>query len=230
LRSLSPFEPSARSEWRQGSFASRLSLGSRPWQSESPSTQGLDDSLGAGLPDDDAARAGVGRTGLGAYGPSVTRGVARLVGRQPASPLAGPASSETRLSPRAGRTRRRVELGECIGARRKGRSRDWRIPRSASAEGLLCRRRVRVVEVALSLPPVVGLAVPRKIPAVRLVRTLGGVQSVFTRSNKRSGGWEQRLTRARADPRPPPGWSSLRSDRDSRTRKKRHVYDHRPQV
>ena len=51
------------------------------------STQGVEDTLGAGVPDDDAARAGVGRTGPGAHGPSATRGVARLVDSQPANPL-----------------------------------------------------------------------------------------------------------------------------------------------
>ena len=58
-----------------------------PMAMRSPSTQGVERSLGAGLPDDDAARAEVGRTWPGAHGPSVTRGVARLVGTQPANPL-----------------------------------------------------------------------------------------------------------------------------------------------
>jgi hypothetical protein len=53
------------------------------WQSEKPLDAGLEASRGAGLPDDDATRAGVGRTGSGGHGLSVTRGVARLVGSRP---------------------------------------------------------------------------------------------------------------------------------------------------
>jgi hypothetical protein len=46
--------------------------------------------------------------------PSVTRGVARLVGSHRANPLVGPASSETRLSPIGGRARPRAKSPRCI--------------------------------------------------------------------------------------------------------------------
>jgi hypothetical protein len=52
---------------------------------------------------------------------------------------------------------------------------------------------------------VVGLAVPRKTPAVRLVRTLRGVQSVLRRSKRANRATKDNVSPARELTRPLPG-------------------------